>query len=123
MAVLTKSPIASTDLIKVLAFTASSGSDTVALTGADDNMRIIINNANATAGQIATVTIKAGTGLLSSQGDVVMTVPISTISTVSIVNISSARIKKISDGTITILVSVAAAGVVGSVTIAIVEVL
>jgi hypothetical protein len=120
MAVLTKTSIATIDLFKVITFTGSSGSDTIALTASDGQTGIIINNTNATAGQIATVTLKAGTGILSALGDVVIAIPISSMVHINLNAIGSARLKDLA-GNLTVTVAVAAAGVVASVLIGIAE--
>jgi hypothetical protein len=120
MAALAKTSIVTTDLFKVITFTGSSGSDTIALTASDGQTGIIINNTNATAGQIATVTLKAGTGILSALGDVVIAIPISSMVHINLNAIGSARLKDLA-GNLTVTVAVAAAGVVASVLIGIAE--
>lgn len=120
MAALTKTQIANSVFSGAVTMNSSSGSDTVALTSADDNIRLLVQNTDST--NDATITIKAnGFGTLAPLGDVVFTAAKgSGIYTVLLDNIGSSRVKDAS-GNLTINASGPAT--IGNVKIGVIEAL
>ena len=78
------------DTNEELVFTAVSGNDYITLDNADTRVAIILRNTNT---QNATVTLKAGDGMLSGLGDVSIAVGGSKTVAVPFARIESARVK------------------------------
>ncbi|HEX3026806.1 MAG TPA: hypothetical protein VHR42_06225 [Clostridia bacterium] len=126
MAEFVKSLIGFSDDSKELVMTSAAGaSDYFTLDNADHRVTLIVKNANSTAGQDATVTLKAGNGILSTLGDEAFTVPMGKTYAIPLSRIDSARIKNLSGtnkGKVMVSTTVAASGVVGSVSIGVISV-
>lgn len=110
------------DTGSALLFMPASGLDYFYADNADSRMTLLIRNSNT---QAATVTLKAGDGTLSPLGDVTVTVAGGQIYALPLCRAESARVKVLSGsgaGNVYVNTAVAAGGVVGAVSAALVSV-
>jgi hypothetical protein len=123
MAIITNTLITFSNVSSAVTFTAATGSDYFVPDNADGRVGILIKNSNAT--QSATVTLKAGDGVLSSLGDIEVTVSASAIVYVPLARAETARVKVTTGtdkGKVFVTTAVDTGGTIGSVGIGIISV-
>ena len=123
MAEIAKTLIGFGSLSAAMTTTAATGADSFAANNADGRMTLLIQNQNAS--QAATITIKAGDGVLASRGDATVTVVAGKIAAVPLARLESARVKVTkggSKGLVNVTSSVEAGGSLASVLLAVLSV-
>ena len=104
--------------------TAATGADYFLADNSDSRLLLFVKNANAS--QNAAVTVKAGTGRLSTCGDIVLTVAAGKTAAVPMNRLESARVKVLSGadkGKVLVNTSVDSGGSLSSVSLFVLSVL
>lgn len=122
MAEITLTQIGLDDTQGTLQLTPATGSDFFTLDNADQRVTLLIQNQNT---QAATVSLKAGDGLLASKGNYTVTAPAGGTAVVPMSRVDSARVKKLAgtDGEkVFLTTTVAPGGSLSSILLAVISV-
>lgn len=127
MAELVKTTVGFADVAKPVTFTALTGTDYINLEAGEDypdqRLTLLVKNGDAT--HDATLTFKAGDGVLGALGDLAVTVAGGAQAAIPVARLDTARVKNLSGaskGQIVVASAIAAGGTLGSVSVGVVAV-